>query len=351
MAPYTGLTPRPQQQSLNELESSIRQGRIKIPRFQRDFVWTKQQAATLLDSVLKGYPVGTFILWRTRDRLREVRNIGDIDLPPAPDGDVVNYVLDGQQRLTSLMASLWGATVERDGHPTNFLELWADLAADLASPWVVGEIDVARPEDFISIYDLHTRDFAFLASLPERHHARLSTLSSKLNSYQFSIIAVDDAPIDVATEIFTRINITGRRLACSRSWSPDVQRSGFDLSLEMDKLMEELSDVYDTVAHSTYCNSSLESLKRTARPRRPSTWEKSSSSRSGRSQSRRSRPPSTTFANATECGGASYCHTTRSWFPSATSSGSGNRQSRTTVERGFSRTSWRASLARLLRYR
>src|SRR5690606_1656730 len=146
MPPYVDLTPRPEQKSLSDLESNIRQGRIKIPRFQRDFVWNKQQAAALLDSILKGYPVGTFILWRTRDRLREVRNIGGITLPPAPDGDVVNYVLDGQQRLTSLMASLWGVTVDRDvGAPTNFLELWVDLSAESSSPWVVGELDASRP--------------------------------------------------------------------------------------------------------------------------------------------------------------------------------------------------------------
>lgn len=255
MPPYIDLTPRPEQKSLSDLESNIRQGRIKIPRFQRDFVWNKQQAAALLDSILKGYPVGTFILWRTRDRLREVRNIGDIPLPPAPDGDVVNYVLDGQQRLTSLMASLWGVTVDRDdGAPTDFRELWVDLSAESSSPWVVGEVDASRPNDYISVYDLHTRDFTFLASFAEHHHGRLSALSAKLRSYQFSIIAVDDAPMDVATEIFTRINITGRRLSLfeimvAKTFSESLS---FDLSHEMDVLMEELAEYrYDTVANST----------------------------------------------------------------------------------------------------
>ena len=69
----------------NNLISNIEQGQIKIPQFQRKFVWSIEETAGLIDSILKGYPIGTFIIWETNDRLRSVRNIGNFQFPDTPD--------------------------------------------------------------------------------------------------------------------------------------------------------------------------------------------------------------------------------------------------------------------------
>ena len=73
--------PSPTHANYSSLLIDIERGQVKIPQFQREFVWTIQKSAALLDSVLKGYPVGTFIFWSTRDRLRSVRELGDAALP------------------------------------------------------------------------------------------------------------------------------------------------------------------------------------------------------------------------------------------------------------------------------
>ncbi len=67
--------PEPQTKTFSNLIDEIEKGQIKIPQFQRDFVWTIQKSASLIDSIIKGYPIGTFILWRTKERLRSVKNI------------------------------------------------------------------------------------------------------------------------------------------------------------------------------------------------------------------------------------------------------------------------------------
>ena len=54
----------------------ISSGQVKIPQFQRQFVWDIKASAKLVDSIIKGYPIGTFIFWRTDEQLRAVRNIG-----------------------------------------------------------------------------------------------------------------------------------------------------------------------------------------------------------------------------------------------------------------------------------
>ncbi len=55
--------PDPQSRSFEGVMSSIRSGTLKIPQFQREFVWPREKSAKLIDSILKGFPIGTFILW------------------------------------------------------------------------------------------------------------------------------------------------------------------------------------------------------------------------------------------------------------------------------------------------
>ena len=112
--------------------SSIRYGTLKIPQFQRDFVWPREKSAKLIDSILKGFPIGTFILWKTKEQLRFVKEIGGQALPPTPQGDYSEQVLDGQQRLTSLYAACNGLTVTRDERPDDFRNIFVDLDAEIA---------------------------------------------------------------------------------------------------------------------------------------------------------------------------------------------------------------------------
>jgi uncharacterized protein with ParB-like and HNH nuclease domain len=109
------------------LFTGIDSGQIKIPKFQRDFVWGNDQTAKLIDSIIKGYPIGTFILWKTREELRSVRNVGNIQLPEAPKGDSVHYILDGQQRITSLYAVRKGILFDREGETIDYKQISINL--------------------------------------------------------------------------------------------------------------------------------------------------------------------------------------------------------------------------------
>ena len=61
------LQPENHSRKYEALFSDIDTGRTKVPMFQRDFVWGKEQTAKLIDSIIKGFPIGTFILWKTRE--------------------------------------------------------------------------------------------------------------------------------------------------------------------------------------------------------------------------------------------------------------------------------------------
>jgi hypothetical protein len=149
------LQPQNQSKKYANLLADIDEGRMKIPIFQRDFVWTPAQTAVLLDSILKGYPIGTFIFWKTHDELRSPRNIGNIALPDVPAGESVTYVLDGQQRIASLYAARKGARLTKEGHELDYKKISVNLALDPNT--TDAELVTSEPPDdapSISIYTL-----------------------------------------------------------------------------------------------------------------------------------------------------------------------------------------------------
>ena len=50
----------------DDIIRNIESGIYQIPKFQRDFVWDKNKSAKLIESLLKGYPIGSFILWKLK---------------------------------------------------------------------------------------------------------------------------------------------------------------------------------------------------------------------------------------------------------------------------------------------
>lgn len=103
---------KPDDISFENLMAQIKEGTIKIPDFQRDFVWERSQIVNLLDSIYHHYPIGSFLFWESNEDICSYKNIGNIELKPAPTGKTINYVLDGQQRITSLFASLEEAEIK-----------------------------------------------------------------------------------------------------------------------------------------------------------------------------------------------------------------------------------------------
>jgi hypothetical protein len=245
--------PEPQSVTFPSLFDQIRNGTIKIPQFQRDFVWTKGMSARLLDSIIKGYPIGTFILWSTQERLRSIRNLGGTDLPDTPAGNAVKYVLDGQQRLTSLFVTLNGLTVRREEHEDDYSQMWLDLKATEEDELVLLDVRDREEGDFIRLHDLLNGEFDYLASFPRQAQERIKLYKNRIESYQFSAVQITDAPIDVATEIFTRLNVGGKPLSPFEIMVAKTYDgiAGFDLAEQFESFIGELEEIeYETIPES-----------------------------------------------------------------------------------------------------
>jgi uncharacterized protein with ParB-like and HNH nuclease domain len=90
---------------IDKLLNRIEEGDIKIPAFQRGFVWNQDQVLELIDSIYNDYPIGSILLWNSLERLNSTRNIGGFLIPDREPQYPVNYVLDGQQRLSAIYAT------------------------------------------------------------------------------------------------------------------------------------------------------------------------------------------------------------------------------------------------------
>lgn len=247
--------PEPQSTTFSGLISDIEKGQIKIPQFQREFVWDIKKSANLMDSIIKGYPIGTFIFWKTKDRLRSVRDIGNLELPEPVKGDFVNFVLDGQQRLTSLFASLKGLTIERDGGRFDeYSNMFIDLKAEEDEQIVFVELENREIGTYIKITDLLYGGLTFLASFPFEHLKLLEEYKKRIESYLFSVIIINEAPLEIATEIFTRINVGGKPLTMFEIMVAKTfdAESNFDLSEKYKELIENLRPLnYETLSDAT----------------------------------------------------------------------------------------------------
>jgi Protein of unknown function DUF262 len=101
--------------TLNGIMAQVEAGKIVLPAMQRPFVWKDDRIAKLIDSLLRGFPIGTVLLWKTATMQRFRRFQKDVQ---ADAGITVDFdsdksserylVLDGQQRLTSLFVALTG---------------------------------------------------------------------------------------------------------------------------------------------------------------------------------------------------------------------------------------------------
>lgn len=89
---------------INKVINKIASGEIRIPSFQRDYIWEPENVAFLMDSIYKGFPIGSVLFWRTSEKLHTEKQLGNYCLPEPTKNYPIDYVLDGQQRITSIFS-------------------------------------------------------------------------------------------------------------------------------------------------------------------------------------------------------------------------------------------------------
>ncbi|NIY89282.1 DUF262 domain-containing protein [Vibrio campbellii] len=233
---------------VQKLIEKIEDGAIKVPEFQRGYVWKPQQVIELLESIVKNYPVGSILLWEAEkgDKLQSSRHIAGIDLPEVPDKYPVQYCLDGQQRISTLFGVFWQNAVAIGSSQYNpeqgVFEVYYDLEEDCFVH--ANELDTIDEKRYFYLRNLLSNekqiDVFMTHGYEKEIMQKVSKLSSKFLNYDMPIIQISNRAIDEVGVIFERINNTGVKLNTMdlmTAWTWDEE---FHLRDEIDELLEEL---------------------------------------------------------------------------------------------------------------
>lgn len=222
----------------------ISSGDIRVPAFQRDFVWEPDQVAFLLDSIYKDFPIGTIILWKTDKRLNTEKNLGYFELPEPKKDYPVNYVLDGQQRLTSLF-SVFQTTL--DPNSNEWVDIYFDLKANESvqeSAFLAlekSELDSSRHFPVKSFFDsVEYRKATNI--LANEDQIKIDSVQRKFLTYIIPDIVFETEDLNNVAIVFERINRAGTELNVFELLSAWSWSESFNLVEKFDELQEEIAE-------------------------------------------------------------------------------------------------------------
>lgn len=213
---------------VQQLVDMTNKGELGLPDLQRGFVWKPNKIRDLLDSMMKGYPIGFVMLWAAQSNTAKGENkVIGIDDKIAYGQDYV--IIDGQQRITSLYAVMTGKEINEGGKPIKI------SFNPITKEFAVWNMSTERNPEWISnISDIYTnvnRSRAlinkFINNLKEYREKREENLTEddeqlidesisevlKLRDYPINALVINgDVDEESVADIFTRVNSGGVKL-------------------------------------------------------------------------------------------------------------------------------------------
>ena len=233
----------------------IDSGRIKLPMCRSELVLDKDQSSKLIDSILKGYPIGTFVFWKTREVIRSVKEIGNYPIPITPKGDYAEYIFDGRQRIASLYAIWKGIRITKDGKEIDYRDIFINLDYDAKSDEQIVTIQKEDGKCYVSVHNLLTQKMSFLLTRAAADKADLiEDYKHRLTTYDFPTVTIKDYPIDIACAVFSRINTGGKLLTLFEIMVAMTydEKKNFDLALKYSEFVNGSEDKKDSLAKAKF---------------------------------------------------------------------------------------------------
>jgi len=202
------VTPHP----IETILTWVKSGEIAIPEIQRPFVWDSTKVRNLLDSLYHGYPIGYLISWRNPT----------IRLKDGGLSSGKRIIIDGQQRITALMAALLGREVLTKDYDTVRIRIAfnpieerfevANPAIKKNSAWIYDIADLFSPNTKLLQI---TKAYATSNSLGDEDtiFSTIEKLRKIINNHIGLIELSEDLDIETVTEIFIRVNSAGAELS------------------------------------------------------------------------------------------------------------------------------------------
>ncbi len=241
----------PQVVHLVDLLKWAREGRLRVPRFQREFIWRRQDIVDLFDSIANQYPIGTLFLWGAEPMPESRDNIGPLKLPEYKGQSWL--VLDGQQRLTTLVGVLlredpnWSADL--DPNDPGRWQVWFDTRPDeggfvhlpTTEPSPTSYIPVASLLDTMKLF---TQVQQMMSAVSPKEATswvnRAQEVARAIQGYRVPIVQFTTDNLSIAVESFSRLNKKGRSIGQDEMFSAltyeEHDGKRFHLAAEIDKI-------------------------------------------------------------------------------------------------------------------
>ena len=217
--------------NLSKFFKEMESGTIKIPRFQRAYVWEKSKIIKLLNSIYNQYPIGSFFLWYAPKEYKNyIREAHDLGLPEDTDANYYQFILDGQQRITSLFVTLKGKMYEGVDYRQIFFDVENKEFIIPKSKATKNQIPVWKLIDTIA-YGEVLADYAIIDR--KKNSGMASTwreCHEIFTNYPLSIVRTINNDLDDVVEIFERINQGGKRLTTYDLVQATTWGTDFDLN-------------------------------------------------------------------------------------------------------------------------
>lgn len=212
--------------TVDDILRKAQDGQLYIPIFQRPFRWDADDVRKLFDSIYRGYPIGDLLLWDTNETRGASTSFGRVRFKPAKGNGYV--IVDGQQRVTSLIAVLLG----NNNGPPEF-RLFFDLENCIFKHVRLRE---RTPETYLPLPEVGDtmRFLQWLQSrkLPGAHVTNANLLVRALRDYKIPVYLVRTREEQLVREIFERVNSTGKPLEATEIFHALHRgRQGTDLEL------------------------------------------------------------------------------------------------------------------------
>ena len=206
------------------VEEKLSKDKILIPTFQREFVWEPENILKLWDSIFRFYPIGSILYWVTDSYLHTHRKLGGFEFPH--DEDTVQkfkewaYILDGQQRATSLLVSILGGKgkVKDDENFDYTMYFDATDATFFFSHELEKRNSKVNPAFLIKLKDVPRWSFSFYKEISAQDgfnkdiEHNLEQLQRIFSDYKLVLIRIQGVDVDEVCEIFERVNQEGKKL-------------------------------------------------------------------------------------------------------------------------------------------
>lgn len=236
----SGISIKPDREYLREICSKIEAGKYGIPVFQRDYVWKPEQILDLFDSIAKGYPIGTIMLWQPKEYYPKTKDILTDEIKDEPTPEY--YVLDGRQRLTTF----FGCVSNREDKDSCF-KLSYNLETKSFEYSKKDRIEVLLISDIYDTFTMLTRLQTIRDSLGEEKAKKYVETAQRMNavlqSYETGEIMLNNCTLEEAGVVFSRINSKGTKIS-KASMLQAVSYKGAEgilLSDEIEEILSKLS--------------------------------------------------------------------------------------------------------------